>query len=146
MSILAYMVVEKSLTKNFIIQRMVGKKIGQIQGKISRGRLFLNPTIYLVVINLQTKFEHSSLHGCGEIFYEKFYSSKCGRKEKWTNTGMKKQKKGGSQSHDKSSSTCIPNMSILACMVVEKSFTKIFYLHSVERKKNWTNTGKNKQD
>ena len=35
-----------------------------------------------VVINLHTKYEHSSLHGCGEIFYEKFLSSKCGKKEK----------------------------------------------------------------
>ena len=41
---------------------MEGKKIGQIKGQISRRRLVLNPTIQQVVINLHTKYEHSSLH------------------------------------------------------------------------------------
>ena len=36
MRILACMVVEKSLMKYFIPQNMKGKKIGQIQGRISR--------------------------------------------------------------------------------------------------------------
>ena len=64
---------------------MEGKKSGQMQGRINWRRLVLNPTIHKVVINLHTKYEHSSLHGCGEIFDEKFHSSKYGRKEKWTN-------------------------------------------------------------
>ena len=59
MSILAFMVEEKSLKKNFIIQSMEGKKIGQIQGRISRRRL-----VQQVIINLHTKNGHSSLHGC----------------------------------------------------------------------------------
>ena len=66
MSILACMVVEKPLTKNFIPQSMEGKKIGQIQGRI-RAEGWLQQ----VVINLHTKYEHSSLHGCGEITDEK---------------------------------------------------------------------------
>ena len=49
---------------------MEGKKIGQIQGRIRR-RLVLVPIIQQVVINLHTKYEHSSLHGCGKIFDEK---------------------------------------------------------------------------
>ena len=43
--------------------------------------------IQQVVINLLTKYDHSRLHSYGEIFDEKFHSSKYGRKENWTNTG-----------------------------------------------------------
>ena len=103
MTIPACMGVEKSLTKNFILQSMEGKKIGQIQGRISRRRLFLNPTIQQVITNPHTKYDYSSLHGCGKIFDEKFHSSKYGRKENWTNTGKNKQEKAGSQFHDTTS-------------------------------------------
>ena len=102
MSILACMVVEKSLTQNFNLQSMEGKKLGQMQERISWRRLVLNPMIQ-VVINLRTKYELSSLHGCGEIFDEKFHSSKYGRKEKRTNTGKNRQEKPGSQSHNTTS-------------------------------------------
>ena len=71
MTTLACTVSQKSLTKNFIIQSMERKKIGQIQGRISRRRLVCNPTIQHVIINLYTKYDSSSLHGCGEIFDEK---------------------------------------------------------------------------
>ena len=50
---------------------MERKKIRQIQGRISRRRLVCNPTIQHVIINLYTKYEHSSLQGYGEIFDEK---------------------------------------------------------------------------
>ena len=70
MNTLACTVSQKSLTKNFIIQSMERKKIGQIQGRISR-RLVCNPTIQHVIINLCTKYDSSSLQGCGEIFDEK---------------------------------------------------------------------------
>ena len=72
-SILACMVVEKSLTKNFILQSMEGKKSEQMQVRISCRKLVLNSTIQQAVINLSTKYEHSSLHGCGEIFDKKFH-------------------------------------------------------------------------
>ena len=65
-----------------ISSSMEGKKIGQIKGQISRRRLVFNPTIQQTAINLHTKYEHSSLHGCWEIFDEKF-SSKMGRTEGW---------------------------------------------------------------
>ena len=68
---LACTVSQKSLTKNFIIQSMERKKIGQIKGRISRRRLVCNPTIQHVIINLYTKYDSSSLQGCGEIFDEK---------------------------------------------------------------------------
>ena len=71
MTSLACTLWQKSLTKNFIIQSMERKKIGQIQGRISRRRLVCNPTIQHVIINLYTNYESSSLHGCGEIFDEK---------------------------------------------------------------------------
>ena len=50
---------------------MERKKIGQIQGIISRRRLVCNPMIQHVIINLYTKYDFSSLQGCGEIFDEK---------------------------------------------------------------------------
>ena len=37
-------------------------------GKNKRRRLIFNPTIQLVVVNLYTKFEVSTLNGCGDIF------------------------------------------------------------------------------
>ena len=71
MTTLAYTVSQKSLTKNFVIQSMERKKIGQVQGRISRRRLVCYPTIQHVIINLYTKYDSSSLQGCGEIFDEK---------------------------------------------------------------------------
>ena len=65
--------------------------------------MVLNHMIKQVVINLHTKYEHSSMHSCREIFDEKCHSSKYGRKENWTNTGKNKQEKAGSQSHDTTS-------------------------------------------
>ena len=50
---------------------MERKKIGQIQGRISRRRLVCNPTIHHVIINLYTKYDNSSFQGYGEIFDEK---------------------------------------------------------------------------
>ena len=76
MSILVCKVVEKSLMKNVILQSMDEKKIGQIQGRISRRRLVPNITIQQVIINLHTKYENSSLYGSWEIFDEIFHSSK----------------------------------------------------------------------
>ena len=61
--ILACMVVKESLTKYFIPQSMKGKKIRQIQGKISRRRLILNPTIQQCIMNMATTYDYSSLHG-----------------------------------------------------------------------------------
>ena len=71
MTTLACTVTQKSLTKNFIIQSMERKKMGQIQGRINRGRLVCNPTIQHVIINMYTKYDSSSLQDCGEIFDEK---------------------------------------------------------------------------
>ena len=53
------LVVEKSLMKNVILQSMDGKKIGQIQGRIRR--LVPKPTLQQVIMNLATKYDHSSL-------------------------------------------------------------------------------------
>ena len=80
MIILACKVMEKSLTKNFILRSTERKKIGQIRGRISRRRLVLNPRIQQVITNLHSKYDHSSLHGCGEIFDEKFHKKGTGRR------------------------------------------------------------------
>ena len=64
MNILACMVLEKSLMKNVILQSMEGKQIGKIQGRISRRRLVLNPTIQQCIMNLHTLDQLSTLHGC----------------------------------------------------------------------------------
>ena len=50
---------------------MERKKIGQIQKRICRRMLACNPTIRHVILNLYTKYDFSSLQGCGEIFDEK---------------------------------------------------------------------------
>ena len=76
------------------------KKIGQIQGRITRGRLVRNPTMQYIIINLLTKYDNSSLNSFTEIFEEKFHYSKYGNKENWINTGKNKQEKASLQSHD----------------------------------------------
>ena len=63
-------------------------------------KMVLNPMRKQVVINLHTKYEHSSVHSCREIFDNKCHSSKYGRKENWTNTGKNKQEEAGSRSQD----------------------------------------------
>ena len=63
---------------------------------------------------------------------EKFHSSKKGWNENVSIPGF-----------NKSSLTCIPNMTILACMVVENFLTKDFILRSMKGKK-FVNTWKNK--
>ena len=50
MNTLAYTVSQKSW-RNFIVQGMARKKIGQIQARISRRRLVRNPTIKYIIIN-----------------------------------------------------------------------------------------------
>ena len=59
MSTLAFTVSQKSLTKNFIIQSMKRKKIGQVLGRIRRRTLVRNPTIQYIIINLHTKYDFS---------------------------------------------------------------------------------------
>ena len=86
---------EDAFTKN--VER---KKIGQMQGRISRRRLVCNLTIQYIIINLHTKYDYSSLHSFTEIFDEKFHHSKYGKKENWISTGKNKQEKVGSQSDD----------------------------------------------
>ena len=54
----------------------------------------------IIIINLHSKYEYSSLHSFTEIFDEEIHHSKYGKKENWTNTGKNKQEKAGSQSHD----------------------------------------------
>ena len=131
----ACMVLQQSLTKNFNIQNMERKKIGQIQERISIRRLVHYLTIQFIIINLHSKYDNSSLHSFTEIFDEKFHHSKYGKKEMRTNIGMNKHQKTGSQSHHTSSSTCIPSMITLACMVSQISLTKNFITQSMERKK-----------
>ena len=45
-----------------------GKKIGQIQGRISMRRLVGSPTIQYIIINPHTKYDYSCLHSFTEIF------------------------------------------------------------------------------
>ena len=61
------------------------KKKEQIKGRTKRRKPIFNPTIQLVVVDLNTKYEVSTLNGSGDIFDEKF-----GKKEKGTNTRKKK--------------------------------------------------------
>ena len=81
MTTIAYTVSQKSLTKHFIIQSIKRKKIGQIQGRISRRRLVRNPTIHYTIINLHTKYDYSSLHSFTEILTKKFIIQSMERKK-----------------------------------------------------------------
>ena len=65
---------EISLTKN--LER---KKNKQTYGRKDRSPIF-NPMIQLVIVNLYTRFEVSTLNDYGDIFDEKY-----GKKEKETN-------------------------------------------------------------
>ena len=147
MTTLACTVSQKSLTKNYIIQSMERKKIGQVQGRISRRRLVCNPTIQHIIINLHTKYEYSSLHSFREIFDEIFHHLKYGKKENWTNTGKNKQGKAGSQSHGTIHHYQLAHQYDYSSL---HSFTEIFdekFHHSkYGKKENWTNTRKNKQE
>ena len=71
---------EIPLTKN-----LKRKKKEQIQGSTNRRMPICNPTIQLVVANLNTKFEVSILNGYGDIFDEKSEET-----EKRTNIGKNK--------------------------------------------------------
>ena len=146
MNTLASTVSQKSLTKNFIIQSMERKKIGQIQGRICRRRLVCNPTIQYIIINLHTKYEYSSLHSFTEIFDEKFHS-KYGKKENWTNTGKNKRRR---LVRNPTIQYIIINLHTKYEYSSLHSFTEIFdekFHHSkYGKKENWTNTGKNKQE
>ena len=100
MTILACTVSQKPLMKNFIIQNMERKKMGKIQGRISRRRLVHNPTIQYIIINLLTIYDYSNLQDFTEIFDEKFNYSKYGKKENRINMEKNKHEKAGLQSHD----------------------------------------------
>ena len=80
MKFLSLTVVEISLTKN--LER---KKKEQTKGRTNRRMPISNPTIQLVIVNLYTKFEISTLNCCGEFFDEK-----SGEKERRTNIGKNK--------------------------------------------------------
>ena len=61
----------ETFDKKFIIQSLKRKKIRQILGRISSIRLVLNRIIQHIIINLHTKYDHSSLQGSIETFDEK---------------------------------------------------------------------------
>ena len=98
--------------------------------QIGEGPIF-DPTIQLVVINVNTRFEVSILNGCGDIFDEKFR-----KKEKGTNKRKNKYEKANFRSHD---TTCILNMKFLSLMVVEISLTKNLERKKMEQTKGRTN-------
>ena len=86
-------------------------------------RLVCNLKIQYIIINLHIKYDYSSLHSLTELFDEKLHYSKYGKKGNRTNTSMNKQEKAGCNPK-KSSSICIPNMTFLASIGVEKSLRK----------------------
>ena len=145
MNTLAYTVSQKSLTKNFIIQSMERKKIGQIQGRISRRRLVRNSTVQYIIINLHTKYEYSGLHSFTEIFDEKFHHSKYGKK-----IGQIQGRLSRRLVHHPTIQYIIINLHTKYDYSSLHSFTEIFdekFHHSkYGKKENWTNTGKNKQE
>ena len=90
----------------------------------------------IIIINLHTKYEYSSLHNFREIFDENFIIQSLERKK----IGQIQGKLAGEgwfaiPRYNKSLSTCTPNMNTLACTVSQKSLTKNFIIQSMERKK-----------
>ena len=147
MTTLACIVSQKSLTKIFIIQSMEWKKIGQIQGRLSRRRLVRNPTIQYIIINLLTQYDYSRLHSFIEIFDEKFHHSKYGKKENWTNTGKNEQEKAGSQSDDTIFHYQLAyTIWLLSLAQFHRNLDERFHHPKYGKKEHWTNTGKNKQE
>ena len=61
------------------------RKKEQIQERTNRRMPICNPTVQLVIANLNTKFDDSILNGCGDIFDEN-----SGETEKRTNIGKNK--------------------------------------------------------
>ena len=114
---------------------MERKKIGQIQGRISRRRLVRNPTIQYIITNLHTKYDYSSLHSFTEIFDEKFHQSMERKKIGQIRERISRRRLVCNPRYNTSLSTCSPNMTILACTVSQKSLTKNFIIRSMERKK-----------
>ena len=69
----------------FLTKNLERKKKGQTQERTNRRMPICNPTIQLVIVDLNTKYEVSTLNGSGDIFDEKI-----GKKEKETNTRKNK--------------------------------------------------------
>ena len=100
-------------------------------------RLVRDPTIQCIIINVHTKYDYSSLHGFTANIDKKFHYSKYEKEENWTNTEKNKQKKAGWFAIPRCSTSlpiCIPNITTLACAVLQKSLTKNFITHRRERK------------
>lgn len=85
------MVVEKSLTQNFIILRMERRRLDDI-GRINKRMLVPSPTIQQVIINLHPKYDHLACMVVEESL-TKFIILRMERKtieENWRNTGKKR--------------------------------------------------------
>ena len=147
MTTLVCTVLQKSLTKIFIIQSMMRQKIRQIKERISRRRLVYNPTIQYSLINLHTKYDNSSLHDFTEIFDEKIHYSNFGKKQNRTNTGKKKNKRLNQN----------PMIQYITINLHTKydyssmhSFTETsdenFHYSNYGKKENWINAVKNKHE
>ena len=119
---------------------MGGKKNRQIQTRISKRRLALNLTLQQAVISLHTKYKHSSLQGCREILAKLSLFKECKERK----LDKYKRRYAGDDwfsipRYNNSSyqilNTCVPNMTILACTVVEESLTKKYIVQSMKGKK-----------
>ena len=87
--------------------------------------LVLHSMLQQAFINLHTTYDHSSLHGSGEIFEPKFQYSMSGKKEIEEIQGRISRRCWLSiPQYSKSTSTYISNMTILACMVAKFHYSK----------------------
>ena len=90
------------------------KKKEQTKGTTNRRIPICNPTIQLVVVDLYTKYEVSTLNGCGDIFDEKVlrnYGRTDGTTDRckpvyptFSKRGYKKMGKGGGGGHSNQNS------------------------------------------
>ena len=96
----------------FFTKKGTDRRTEETEGQTD-GRMNERPDVYQF-----TPIFQSGDMDCEEIFDEQFHYSKYERKENWTNTGKNKRRR---LVPNPTLSPCIPDMTILACMVVEKS-------------------------
>ena len=127
-----------------IFDEISGKKKEQIQGRTSRRRPIFNATIQLDVVNLYTKYDirlytrydHSSLHVVEKSLTKNFILPSLKGKQIGQIQGRIRREGWFSIPRcNKSSSASISNMTILACILVDKSLTKNFFMQNMEGKK-----------
>ena len=142
MTTLACSVPQKSLRKKFIIQRKERKNMYKYREELAGEKWFTTPdyntlsaTNILYMTTLTYRVPQKSLTKNCIIqmpSYGKYGSMQ--RKKNQIQRRINKRRLLAMQQYNPSLSTCIPNMTTLACTVSQKSLTKNFIIQSMKMK------------